>query len=192
MSISAQVATLIGVALGGFLSFLTAAALERNRTRRDEANRWMTARLDSYITYLAAVKHVVRDAKILYSIDHEPSDNSSDRSAFVAELARFEMDRSVAFESVVLLGSQETLALGAQLNEAVWRMEIPARTGEQIDENEWRNRAAQWLAKLNEFQASARNDLRVGAKFDPSPLAGLPGPGAGHPLHGPDGHPNRD
>lgn len=169
MSMSSQIATLIGVFLGGLLSFLSSYFLYRSNQKREEIGRWMTARLDAYTAYVQAVKRVTRTSRAIQSsLDRGETVGNLEQN--IADLALYETDRSLAFERVVLLGSQRTINLAMQVNQAVWDLETPSREGVAVPESERKEHSAHWLDKMNAFHLSARDDLRVGGTFNPDSL----------------------
>lgn len=130
----------------------------------------MAARLDSFTEYLGCVKKVYRLSREVFLLRSEGLGDARLRG-LVTELALVETERSVAFESVVLLGSQDTIEAGVTLNAALAMLETPARTADPIALDEWQARSADWLDALNRFQSAARRDLRVRDRFDSKVLA---------------------
>jgi hypothetical protein len=159
MALAEQLVTVGAVLAGAAGSYLASRLTDRDRFRRDLRIRWDERRLDSYVLYVTAVKHVYRCAQ--QSLTARFDGGSIDRDALLVEMKAAEADRSRAFEQVMLLGDPATVQAAHDLNERLWRLERPARGAEEIGEEAWHTRSDEWLIALNDFHSSARQSLWV-------------------------------
>lgn len=161
--------TLLGVVIGGLISFATASLLERQRARRENATRWLNAALDACTDYVTAVKEAARYARWLMeekeSVGYAGNDPSTARRSLAAEMEEAEHRRSLHFERVVLLVSERTRRKGGELNQALWALfEVREREG-GLSPEEWNERNSRWLEDLNQFHDAVREDLGVSLRF---------------------------
>lgn len=155
-----QLVTVGAVMAGAAGSYLTTRLTERDRFERDLRVRWDAHRLDSYVAYVAAVKHVYRCAQQVFTPQWDDSDPAA-RDALLAEMRAAEGDRSHAFERVMLLGDAATVQAAHDLNGRLWQLERPARGAEEITQDMWHERANEWLVTLNNFHEHARQNLGI-------------------------------
>jgi hypothetical protein len=160
VALAEQLVTVGAVLVGAAGSYLTSRLADRDRFRRDLLVRWDERRLDAYVLYVTAVKHVYRCAQQALSAHFEDRD-PEDRDALLAEMRAAEADRSRAFEQVVLLGDAATVQAAHTLNDRLWKLERPARSAEEIDQDTWHQRSDTWVVALNDFHFHARQGLGV-------------------------------
>lgn len=155
-SVGPQILTLVGVAVGGLISFATAVGLDRLRAQREERNRWTSDRFESYAAYLAAAKREVALAQRIHAgrpLPHPDEDR-------LAELDAAEVARSLTSEKVVLL-CRDTRIVESMvvLNQTVWLYEAPARRGELLGQDGLNSLASAWARAVNDFQEAARAEI---------------------------------
>ncbi|MFJ8936350.1 hypothetical protein ACIRL0_11605 [Streptomyces sp. NPDC102365] len=160
MALAEQLVTVGAVLAGAAGSYFTTRLTERDRFARDLRVRWDAHRLDSYVAYVAAVKHVNRCTQQIFGLQWDGGDPAA-REPLLAEMKAAEGDRSHAFEQVILLGDAGTVQAAHDLNERLWQLERPARGVEEITEDMWRDRANAWLVALNNFHSHARRNLGI-------------------------------
>src|SRR5450755_2090861 len=106
-----QLPALIGVVIGASASYLAGAATERARWRREQAARWDEKRAQAYADYGYAIKNV-------YVQCRRPGGNYRGQGArsksfnyaeAISELGQLTDERTAKWESVLLLGSPETI-----------------------------------------------------------------------------------
>lgn len=152
--------TLLGVLLGALATFSVTTLTERTRWRRAQETRWDERRLHSYIEYANAVKKVVSVAsRVLVArgvsaaggqpLDVEPG---------LALLAEAEDERSLTWETVLLLGSNTVIDAGRQWHQIAWRLAKFAQE-EQPDEQDVTAAYTAYNAARAAFYGSARGDL---------------------------------
>jgi hypothetical protein len=160
VALAEQLVTVGAVLVGAVGSYLTSRLADRDRFRRDLLVRWDERRLDAYVLYVTAVKHVYRCAQQALSARLEGGDSKA-ADALLAEMRAAEADRSRAFEQVMLLGDAATVQAAHNLNDRLWGLERPARSAEEIDQDTWHERSDEWLVALNDFHSHARQGLGV-------------------------------
>ncbi|MDQ0776983.1 hypothetical protein QF026_005449 [Streptomyces aurantiacus] len=160
MGLAEQLVTIGAVLAGAAGSYFTTRRTERDRFERDLLVRWDAHRLDSYVSYASAVKHVNRCTQRIFGLQWDGGDPAT-RDSLLAEMRSAEEDRSHAFEQVILLGDAPTIQAAHDLNERLWQLERPARGVEEITEDMWRERTDAWLVALNDFHAHARQNLGI-------------------------------
>jgi hypothetical protein len=159
-----QLVTVGAVLAGAAGSYLTSWLTDRDRFKRDLRVRWDERRLDCYVAYVTAVKHVYRCAQRTLSARFGGGDLEN-CDALLAEMRTAEGERSRAFEQVMLLGDAATIQAAHDLNDRLWKLERPARGAEEIVEDTWRERADEWLVALNDFHSRARQGIGVSGEF---------------------------
>lgn len=157
----AQLPALLGVLVGTLGTILATSLADRARWRRNQSIRWDERRLDAYVEYAHAVKesHAVA---LRMTADQRPESRSHpiDRESGLARLAETDARRSIAWENMLLLGDEATVAAARVWRDAVWQTERLARG---IADPEPDLTVA--LARVNEardgFYRAARRSLAV-------------------------------
>lgn len=162
-----QLPTLIGVVIGALASYLVSASTEHSRWRREQSSRWDDRRAQAYAEYSNAVKSVY--AQVLSIVDARRSGFVTDDAA-IAELDKRVHERTVRWETVLLLGNTETITAGRAWHRRLGHAELFAR-GERSDPAEYEAVLDQVNADRARFYEAARNDL--GIKTGKIPQGGL-------------------
>jgi hypothetical protein len=114
---------LIGVLLGALATFIKTQAAERARWHRQQSTRWDDKRLAAYTEYANAVKHVISTAVRLAAVRGiYPDDEWFGRDSTVEDLAEAEEQRTLKWEAVLLLGSNEVIAAGREWHQTAFRL----------------------------------------------------------------------
>jgi hypothetical protein len=179
-----QLPALIGVVIGALASYLTAAAGERARWRREHDERWDAKRLEAYASYGLAVKQFILMASRI-SASHglgpraQPLPASEEN---LEQLAQAEVDRATAWEQVLLIGDPATIAAARRWHQRAWELEHFAR-GIRTGSEGWAATYAAADDARAEFYRNARHDLSVvgnlPASGDRLPPVSLPDDGEG-------------
>jgi hypothetical protein len=164
-----QLPTLLGVVVGALTSFLVTSAGERVRWRRSQAVRWDENRMRIYADYAAAVKrwaYLACRVAAARGFDHSavplpPEDG-------LPALAEAEDQRGARWESVLLLGTPETVAAARDWHQAVHRLDWFAR-GRLTNSSEWRPAIKEMERLRDRFYECARRDLGVSSGSLPPP-----------------------
>jgi hypothetical protein len=119
-----QLPALLGVVIGAFATYAATSAAERARWRRSQAVRWDSLRLTAYADYAHAVKKVstisVRLAAyrgIPPGLDALPPEEG------MPLLAAAEEERTVKWETVLLLGTDTTVVAARVWHESAFRLQ---------------------------------------------------------------------
>ncbi|MFV2020731.1 hypothetical protein [Micromonospora sp. LOL_023] len=180
MSLLDQVSTILAVAVGGVLTYVGTGLTERNRWRRELSVRWDERRLAAYVDFAATAKHIaLLTSRVLASRGVVTAISPIGRDEGLALLGQAESDRSVRFESILLLADEPTIAAAQALTETLWRLEGFAAGEEPVDEQTWRDGFADYRRARAEFYQQARADMGVcSARI---PLTAVAAPGARPP-----------
>ncbi|MEU4653494.1 hypothetical protein AB0G32_06040 [Streptomyces sp. NPDC023723] len=161
MGTGEQIVTVGGVLLGALTTQVAAYLLERSRNRYQLLTRWDDKKIDAYSEYVDAVKMRIAACVRLYEVregireDHRPLVELRED---VAEVGR---RWGSAFERVMLLGGDDAIEAGHELNSTV--SEIVWQAGGQITGTlgEWRERHRTAFRQINLFHEAARADLGI-------------------------------
>lgn len=180
MSLSDQLPTILAVVVGGVLTYVGTGLTERSRWRRELAVRWDERRLAVYVDFAATAKQIaLLSSRVLASRGVVTAISPIGREDGLALLGQAESDRSVRFESVLLLADEPTIAAAQALTETLWRLEGFATGDEPVDEQAWRAGFADYRQARAEFYRRARADM--GVRSARIPLTALASPGAKPP-----------
>jgi hypothetical protein len=130
MSSSAgQLLTLAGVAIGILGTILATTVTDKARWKREQAVRWDTRRLDAYAEYARTIKEIhALTLRLIASRTSDITADPIDRDAGLETLTQTEFQRTKVWESVLLLGDTVTVAAARDWRNAVWQLELLART----------------------------------------------------------------
>lgn len=122
-TLAAQLPTLIGVVIGGLISFLATTYVERQRWKRQLETRWDERRLNALLDFAAAVKRETRLSLRIASstrahIRTDPLASEIGRPLLEAA----EDERAALFEAVILLADRKTLDRARAWMYAVWEL----------------------------------------------------------------------
>lgn len=164
-----QLVTLLGVVVGAAGSYTTTTLTERSRWRRVQAERWHEKKFDVYASYGNALKETVWitqriGAALGYAYVVDPLEHAEGLKV----LAEAEARRATLWESVLLVGSSETIAAARSWHEAIWILEVHVRE-QRHDAEKWRLDAQRVSQRRDAFYAAARCELGVAG---PPPPAG--------------------
>lgn len=156
-----QLPTLIGVALGAIGALASTALTDRLRWRRSQLTRWDERRLDAYIAFAATLKEIHTIAYRLTSV-HRPAGKAPpiDRDAGLALIAQANIQRTKDWETLLLLGSETTVAAGRRWRDAMSDVERLARA-DGWDLAVWRATIDEVDSARDEFYVAARQSLGV-------------------------------
>lgn len=158
-----QLPTLIGVVVGGLMSYVVGALTERSRWRRQQETRWDGQLFQAYNDYSHAVKECAdryeRLAAYRGLTDHpaplEPTEVELEQAANI------EGRRSSMVEALSLLTNTETAEAVQRLNRCVWHLEWLARGQLVGDPASWAQAFSDYRAARVTFYQNARRSLRI-------------------------------
>ncbi|MCP3804269.1 hypothetical protein NLX83_33865 [Allokutzneria sp. A3M-2-11 16] len=169
MSAVPQIVTLAGVLVGGLMSFAATTLVERSKWRRTHSSRWDEKRLTAYIEYANAVKTCSQlSYRLAATHGHPAGAQPIELEEGLKALAEAEIERTVKWEAVLLLGSPEAVAAGRSWHEAIWKLSWVAR-GQAIGRDEFIGIYEISGRRRDEFYRCARADLGVRSGDLPKP-----------------------
>ena len=161
-----QIPTLVGVLLGAASTFAATSATERSRWRRHQSVRWDVDRLAAYSEYAHALKRkisiIVQIAArrgIHPNVDWTPSDNDD------GVLTAAEEERTIKWEKVLLLGSDEAVIAARKWHNSVFWLERVA-CGTR-DDMTWAEAVEMTSRGRLEFYRIVKRDLGTASSVDP-------------------------
>jgi hypothetical protein len=156
-----QAVGLVGVLLGALTTILATGINDRARWRRGQQVRWDERRLTAYVDFAQAVKDVYYVAGQL-SAERVPMIllPHIDPDAGLRELGEAEGRRSRAWETLLLLGDEDSVRAARQWREAVWRVQRVA-IDPALGAAEWAEAVPAIDRSRDEFYAAARRSLGV-------------------------------
>lgn len=163
-----QLPALIGVVVGGVMSYAAGALTERSRWRRQQATRWDERLLQAYSDYGHAVKecssYYLRLAAGRNLTDHPaPLESTND---VLEQAATAERRRSAMVEPLSLLTDARTAEAIRALNRSLWHLEWLARGRKPGDTATWANAFSDYRAARADFYQHARRSLQVAEMTD--------------------------
>jgi hypothetical protein len=166
----ASLTTVIAVIVGGLITFLTTWLLEKSRTARERAERWDVRRLDAFSAFARAVKEEVRIllrvASSLGFAQTRPLSGAEARELHQAA----EHERSMLFESVLLLADSATIQAAQAWYYAAWDLQVLLLAdGAQPTQEEFDRLYAAANEARKRFHVAARINLDI-LKNEPDPF----------------------
>lgn len=126
-----QLPALIGVVIGALASFAATSAAERARWRRAQSVRWDERRLTAYAEYAFAVKKVISlSVRIAAHRGVHPDIDALSPEEGLPALAAAEEERTVKWETVLLLGTGDTVVAARAWHESAFRLQRVASGAE--------------------------------------------------------------
>lgn len=178
-----QLLTLVAVVLGAGSTFAATTLTERAKWRRSQDARWDDKRLAAYSEYANVLKQYVQVSYRLAAARGYPAVALPiDIEAGLQALAEAEAEKTVKWESVLLLGSPEAVAAARAWNRAAWELGWPAR-GHVIEHSEYVRLYSEMGRRRNDFYECARADLGViSGELPPGDRPWLPPGGGGNQV----------
>lgn len=163
-----QLLTLLGVVLGAGATFTATTFAERAKWRRSQDTRWDERRLTAYTEYANALKRYVQIAYRMAATQGYPTAaDPIDLEVGAQALTDANVDRSVRWETVLLLGSPSAVQAGRAWHQAAWKYSWVVR-GQRIDRAEYLRLYEEMGRRRDDFYTSARSDLGVSSGVLPS------------------------
>ncbi|MBM2619572.1 hypothetical protein JIG36_28915 [Actinoplanes sp. LDG1-06] len=169
MSVLGPLIALLGVVVGGALSYVFAALGESRKERWALGREWRGRKIDAYATYMADVRHLRDSAqRVAAGAGLDDTALPLSREEGVERLSEANLVRNRSFETVTLLADGEVVEAGRALNRAVWRLEWFARgLLDDRDTEGWRTACHAYSDAVNAFHECARRELGVQGRFTP-------------------------
>ncbi|MEV0062061.1 hypothetical protein [Nocardia sp. NPDC050718] len=153
-----QLPALIGVLLGVAATYLSTSAAERARWRRAQAIRWDEKRLTAYTEYAYAVKKAIGlSVRIAAHQGMHPDIDKLPLDEGLVALAAAEEARTMMWESVLMLGSEDAVVAGRRWHESGFRLQLIA-TG-RISDVPWARAVEEASQARRGFYEVVRKDI---------------------------------
>jgi hypothetical protein len=151
-----QLPALLGVAVGAAATYIAAVAMERSRWRRQLAVRWDDRRLAAYVDYANALKKALAIAVGLAGQRGLHAGEVSAETYTDLDLSQAEERRTLAWEAVLMLGSEDVVLAARTWHDCYFRLQRLALG--QLGEN-WREAVDAAAVGRRLFYQAARADL---------------------------------
>ncbi|MDF3142944.1 MULTISPECIES: hypothetical protein [unclassified Streptomyces] len=172
-----QLPTLLGVVVGGLMSYVVGALAERSRWRRQQEIRWDSQLLQAYSEYGYAVKECATRYQRLAAhrgLTNHPAPVEP-TEAELEQAANAEGRRAAMVEGLTLLTNAATAEAVQKLNRCVWHLEWLARGQLAGTPSSWALAFNDYRAARAEFYQHARRSLQI-AELGPVREAPWPPP----------------
>ncbi|MFC5220725.1 hypothetical protein [Streptomyces coerulescens] len=165
MSLAVQLPALIGVVIGGLVSFAGSAMSERFRWKREVQREWSQRRFEAY-RELIHVAHVqVGAARSLATtknlLEGPPPVSIEDG---VKEIADSDRRLALAYETVQMLGDERVGQAAHAFRSTIWKLSDYARGVIEVDATEWERAYKRYRISRDKFHAAIRSDLGITGK----------------------------
>ncbi|WP_406331388.1 hypothetical protein [Streptomyces sp. NBC_00203] len=161
MSTGEQLVTIAAVLLGALMTHVTNYLMERSRNRYQLLTRWDDKKIDAYGDYVDAVKARIAMSVRLYESREGLSGSERSEHDLREDLSEASRAWGGSFERVMLLGGDDAIEAGHELNtvvaEIVWQ--ATGKIGGSLDS--WRRRNRTAFRAINAFHEAARQDLGI-------------------------------
>jgi hypothetical protein len=165
-SLLQQLPTLLGVVIGSLATYAVTMSAERSRWRRGLAVRWDERRLATYMEYAHAVKKVISVATRLAAQRGVFVGGDGTTEVYrVTDLADAEEQRTIDWEAVLMLGSDDVVIAARQWHDCVFRLQRIA--ADQATDMSWRDAVDGTSLARRRFYEAARRDLGVALSRSP-------------------------
>lgn len=155
-----QLPALLGVIVGAVATYVVTAATERSRWRRQQSVRWDETRLAAYTEYANAIKKLISvSVRLAANRGVYPDDDWFAREVTIADLAQAEENRTVKWETVLMLGNDRVIIAGREWHQKVWRI-MRIACGQTSDLS-WREAIEGAGLARRRFYEAAKADLGV-------------------------------
>lgn len=154
--------------LGAGATYAVTALNERAKWRRMQNTRWDDRRLAAYSEYGNALKKLVTVSYQLAAARGYPAATQPiDLDIGLRVLAETEVERSIKWETMLLLASPEAIAAARDWHTAAWALGHVAQ-GRAVDHEVYTRLYENMGRRRNEFYKCARIDLGVGSGVLPA------------------------
>ncbi|BDD73381.1 hypothetical protein GCM10023177_19220 [Streptomyces violaceoruber] len=161
MGTGEQLVTIAAVLVGALTTHATNYLMERSRNRNQLLTRWDDKKVDAYGEYVDAAKLRIAASVPLYEAreglreTHRPEEDLRD------DLAQASLRWGAAFERVMLLGGDDAIESGHELNVVLAEIDWQATGRVDGSLEEWRERHRAAFRAVNAFHEAARADLGI-------------------------------
>ena len=124
-----QLPALLGVAIGALATWAVTSSAERAKWHRQQAVRWDEKKLAAYAEYSHAVKQLIstatrlREQRTGSAVGMDSPDAQTATAAAEAALVAAEDERTMKWESVLLLGNSDVIIAARAWHQSAFRLE---------------------------------------------------------------------
>ncbi|MEV0602290.1 hypothetical protein AB0I82_23725 [Streptomyces sp. NPDC050315] len=161
MGAGEQLVTIAAVLLGALTSYVASYLTERNRTRYELLTRWDDKKVEAYGEYVDAAKMRIAMAVPLYESREGLSEARRSEHELREDLGSASRRWGSAFERVMLLGGDDAIEAGHDLNVVLAEIDWQATGRIRGTLEEWRQRHRTAFRLINAFHDAAREDLGI-------------------------------
>ncbi|MEU5956663.1 hypothetical protein [Streptomyces sp. NPDC047525] len=161
MGTGEQLVTVAAVLLGALSTHVTNFLLERSRNRNQLLTRWDDKKVEAYGNYVDAAKVRIAMAVRLYEQREDLRDHRRTEHELRDDLAEAGRAWGSAFERVMLMGGDDAVEAGHDLNFLVAHIDWQATGRTEGTLDEWRHRNREAFRAINTFHDAARKDLGI-------------------------------
>nr|WP_202457253.1 MULTISPECIES: hypothetical protein [unclassified Streptomyces] len=161
MGTGEQLVTVGAVLLGALSTHATNYLMERSRNRHQLLTRWDDRKVEAYGAYVDAAKARVAHAVRLYEFREHGRHTEWSEQELRADLADAGRTWGSAFERVMLLGGDDAIEAGHDLNALIAEIDWQATGRITGTLAEWRDRNRAAFRAINDFHEAARRDLGI-------------------------------
>ncbi|AZM76707.1 hypothetical protein D1J63_18305 [Streptomyces sp. KPB2] len=182
-----QLVTIAAVLLGALTTHVTNFLMERSRNRHQLLTRWDDKKVDAYGEYVDAAKMRIAACVPLYEMRKGLRESHRSEEDLRDDLAEASRRWGSAFERVMLLGGDEAIESGHELNVLLAEIDWQATGRVEGTLEEWRERHRAAFRAINAFHEDARADLGIRGRVtgEKHPERDLLVPPARRPHRGP-------
>ncbi|WP_270890924.1 hypothetical protein [Streptomyces sp. DHE17-7] len=150
-----QLVTIAAVLVGALTTHLTNHLMERSRNRHRLLTRWDDKKVDAYGEYVDAAKMRIAASVRLYEARENLREDHRPEEELREDLAEAGRRWGSAFERVMLLGGDEAIEAGHELNKLVAEIDWQATGRITGTLEEWRERHRAAFRAINAFHEEA-------------------------------------
>ncbi|NEC85121.1 hypothetical protein G3I71_04430 [Streptomyces sp. SID12501] len=153
--------TVGAVLLGALTTHATNYLMERGRNRYQSQTRWDDRKIDAYAEYVDSAKLRIAGAVRLYEAREGLREEHRPEPELRENLSEAGRRWGSAFELVMLLGGDDAIEAGHELNSLVAEIDWQATGRISGSLDEWRERHRGAFRLINAFHEAARADLGI-------------------------------
>jgi len=156
-----QLITIAAVLLGALSTHITNFLMERSKNRYQLLTRWDDKKIDAYGNYVDAAKARIAMSVRLYETREGLREERRAESDLRDDLTDASRVWGSAFERVMLLGGDDAIEAGHELNVFLSEIEWQATGKTTGTLDDWRQRNRSAFRAINAFHEAARADLGI-------------------------------
>lgn len=161
MGTGEQLVTVGAVLIGALTTHATNYLMERGRNRYQLLTRWDDKKIDTYSEYVDAAKMRIANAVRVYEAREGLRDEHRPMPELREDLSDASRRWGSAFERVMLLGGDDAIEAGHELNTVLSEIDWQATGRITGTLEEWRERHRAAFRCINAFHEAARVDLGI-------------------------------